>query len=124
MDGDFVCVDPYLGTDYHLLSDVKLSKLETVTSIFPKFMSNKTFLNKGIIKDIKISKFKKFISNSSKYLPFLKQSKYIGSMFVVRALKKIKKKLMKESHQSIIIIKKLSVYFQANGIIVFIWQKI
>ena len=49
MDGDFVCVDPYLGTDYHLLSDVKLSKLETVTSIFPKFMSNKKrFLNKGI----------------------------------------------------------------------------
>ena len=93
MDGDFVCVDPYLGTDYHLLSDVKLSKLETVTSIFPKFMSNKKrFLNKGIIKDIKISKFKKFISNSSKYLPFLKQSKYIGSMFVVRALKKNKEK--------------------------------
>ena len=93
MDGDFVCVDPYLGTDYHLLSDVKLSKLETVTSIFPKFISSKKrFLNKGIIKDIKISKFKKFISNSSKYLPFLKQSKYIGSMFVVRALKKNKEK--------------------------------
>jgi D-amino-acid oxidase len=93
MDGDFVCVDPYLGTNYHLLSDVKLSKLETVISIFPKFVSNKKrFLNKGIIKDIKISKFKKFILNSSKYLPFLKQSKYVGSMFVVRALKKNKEK--------------------------------
>ena len=44
-------------------------------------------------------------------------------MFVVRALKKNKEKAMKELHQSIIIIK-LSVYFQANGIIVFIWQKI
>ena len=93
MDGDFVCVDPYLGTDYHLLSDVKLSKLETVTSIFPNFKSNKkNFLNKGIIKNIKISRFKKFIVNSSEYLPFLKKSKYIGSMFVVRALKKNKEK--------------------------------
>ena len=29
VDGSFVCVDPYIGTKYHLLSDVKLSKLET-----------------------------------------------------------------------------------------------
>ena len=93
MDGDFVCVDPYLGTDYHLLSDVKLSKLETVTSIYPNFKSNKKkYLNKGIIKNTKISRFKKFIVNSSEYLPFLKKSKYIGSMFVVRALKKNKEK--------------------------------
>ena len=93
MDGDFVCVDPYLGTDYHLLSDVKLSKLETVTSIYPNFKSNKKkFLNKGIIKNIKISRFKEFVLNSSEYLPFLKKSKYIGSMFVVRALKKNKEK--------------------------------
>ena len=76
IDGNFVCVDPYLGTNYHLLSDVKLSKLETVTSVFPKFASDqKRFLNKGVIRNIKISRFKKFISNSSKYLPFLKQAK-------------------------------------------------
>jgi len=93
MDGNFVCVDPFLGTKYHLLSDVRLSKLETVTSILPKFSSSKKyFLNKGVIRNIKISRFKKFISNSSKYLPFLKHAKYIGSMFVVRALKKDKEK--------------------------------
>ena len=91
IDGDFVCVDPYLGTNYHLLSDVKLSKLETITSRFPYFKSKKTkFLNKGIIKNIKFSKYYEFINRSSKYLPFLKKSKYIGSMFVVRALKKNK----------------------------------
>ena len=89
IDGDFVCVDPYLGTNYHLLSDVKLSKLETVISKFPRFKSYKSkFLNKGIIKNINISKFYSFINRSSKYLPFLKNSKYIGSMYVVRALKK------------------------------------
>ena len=93
MDGDFVCVDPYLGTNYHLLSDVKLSKLETVISKYPNFISKKKkFLNKGIIKNINHSKFEEFIINSSKYLPFLEKSKYIGSMFVVRALQKNKEK--------------------------------
>ena len=37
VDGKFVCVDPYLGTNYHLLSDVKTSKLETVVGKFPIF---------------------------------------------------------------------------------------
>ena len=91
IDGNFVCVDPYLGTKYHLLSDVKLSKIETITSKYPRFNSSKKkHLNKGIIKNKKISKFSEFILNSSKYLPFLKKAKYVGSMFVVRALKKNK----------------------------------
>lgn len=89
IDGNFVCVDPYLGTSYHLLSDVKLSKIETLTSKFPNFKSSKKrYLNKGIIKNNKISRFNKFIKRSSEFLPFLIKAKYIGSMFVVRVLKK------------------------------------
>jgi len=88
IDGNFVCVDPFLGTKYHLLSDVKLSKIETLISKYPNFNSQKKkYLNKGVVKNEKISKFKEFIQNSSKYLPFLKKAKYIGSMFVVRAIK-------------------------------------
>ncbi len=88
IDGNFVCVDPFLGTKYHLLSDVKLSKIETLISKYPNFNSQKRkYLNKGVIKNKKISRFKEFIQNSSKYLPFLKKAKYIGSMFVVRAIK-------------------------------------
>ena len=41
VDGKFVCVDPYLGTNYHLLSDVKLSKLETIMGKFPIFKDKK-----------------------------------------------------------------------------------
>lgn len=109
IDGDFVCVDPYLGTNYHLLSDVKLSKLEIKTSKFPNFKSNKTkFLNKGIVKNIKLSKYKKFINRSSNYLPFLKKSKYIGSMFVVRALKINKEKTDERT---------TSVYFHSKKIL-------
>jgi hypothetical protein len=93
VDGKFVCVDPYLGTNYHLLSDVKLSKLETKIGKFPIFKNkNKKFLNKGIIRKVRISRFKAFIKRSSKYLPFLNEAKYIGSMFVVRSIKKNKER--------------------------------
>jgi len=101
VDGKYVCVDPYLGTNYHLLSDVKLSKLETKIGKFPIFKNKKKiYLNKGVIKNIKISRFKKFINRSSLYLPFLKNSKYVGSMFVVRVVK-INKKSTDERTTSI-----------------------
>ncbi len=93
VDGSFVCVDPYLGTNYHLLSDVRNSKLETRIGKFPYFKNdNRKYVNKGIIKNLKVSKFKSFISRSSNYLPFLKDAKYIGSMFVIRTIMKNKEK--------------------------------
>ena len=88
IDGKFVCLDPYLGTDYHLLSDVKNSKIEVIKKNKPIFKSfKKKYLNDKIHKNLKISNFKKFIKHSSNYLPFIKKAKYIGSMFIVRALK-------------------------------------
>lgn len=88
LDGNFVCLDPYLGTKYHLLSDVKFSKLEIIKSKFPIFKNkNRKYLNKGIIRNRKISNFENFIKNSVKYLPFIKKANYIGSYFVVRNLK-------------------------------------
>ena len=93
VDGKYVCVDPYLGTNYHLLSDVKLSKLETTVGKYPNFShKNKKFINKGVIKNLKVSEFKNFIKRSSTYLPFLKDARYIGSMYVVRTIMKDKEK--------------------------------
>ena len=93
VDGKFVCVDPYLGTNYHLLSDVKFSKLETKIGNFPIFKNKKKkYLNKGMIKNIKISRFNQFIDRSSIYLPFLNEAKYIGSLFVIRTIQKDKEK--------------------------------
>ena len=57
-----------------------------------KRTGEKKYLNKGIIKNIKISRFNKFINRSSSYLPFLREAKYIGSMYVVRTIKKNKEK--------------------------------
>ena len=93
VDGKFVCVDPYLGTNYHLLSDVKLSKLEISTGYYPNFKNKKKrYLCKGMIKNIKVSRFNQFIKRSSTYLPFLKEAKYVGSFFVVRTIQKNKEK--------------------------------
>jgi len=93
LDGKFVCLDPYLGTKYHLLSSNKHSKIETKISYFPIFKDKrKKYINKGIIKDRSISLFNKFIIHGSKYLEFLNQSKYIGSYYVVRALEINKEK--------------------------------
>ena len=37
LDGQFVCLDPYLGTNFHLLSDNINSKLEITKSYYPEF---------------------------------------------------------------------------------------
>lgn len=93
LDGNFVCLDPFVGTKYHLLSDVKYSKLEVVKDKFGKFTHpNIKYLNQGVVKKKDISQFKNFISHGSQYLPILKEAKYYGSFYVVRALKTQKEK--------------------------------
>jgi len=76
-----------------LLSDVKYSKLEVTKGKYPKFKhKNKKYLNTGLVKNIKVSKYKSFIKHGSEYLPFIKKSKYVGSFFVTRAVKLNKKR--------------------------------
>ena len=41
IDGKFLCLDPYLGTKYHLLSSNKYSKIEIVKGLYPSFKSKK-----------------------------------------------------------------------------------
>ena len=92
MDGEFLNVDPYLGTKYHLLSSVKYSKIEIVKKIYPIFRSQrKRFLTDKIHKDKKNSNFEKIIKTGSQFMPFLKEAKYIGSYFIVRTLSNSKK---------------------------------
>jgi len=93
IDGKFVCLDPYLGTKYHLLSSNKFSKIEVSRNYYPYFSSPiKKFLNKGIIKNKRISRFNKIIKHGSIYLNFLKDAKYIGSFYLIRAIEANKEK--------------------------------
>ncbi|MDC0447923.1 FAD-binding oxidoreductase [Candidatus Pelagibacter sp.] len=88
-DGKFVCLDPYLGTNYHLLSDVAYSKLEINEGFFPRFKNfKKNLVNKNSLKSKKKSQFSNFITHGSKYLPFLKNAKFIKSFFIIRTLKR------------------------------------
>lgn len=97
LDGKFVCVDPYLGTKYHLLSDVKYSKLEVLKSFFPNFKSKyKKYLDSGLVKIKNNKNFLNFINHSKNYLPFLKEASYIGSFFVVRTLSLNKNSVIKD----------------------------
>ena len=87
LDGNFVCIDPYLGTNLHLLSDVKNSKIEIQNKRFVEFNNyKKKYLSKQLVKNVKVSLFKKFVEDSKKYLPILTKAKYHGSFFVVRAI--------------------------------------
>lgn len=93
LDGKFVCLDPYLGTKYHLLSDNLSSKLETVKSYLPKFKNKKMkYLNSPAFYCYNHSNFEKFIKNGKKFLPFLKDAKYIKSFFITRTLELNKEK--------------------------------
>lgn len=88
MDGKFICIDPYLGTPYHLISHVKHSKLEIIKNRYSKFSKKyDDLLIKVKFSNIKKSKFKRFIKDGLTYLPFLKKAKYKFSYYVVRTIK-------------------------------------
>jgi hypothetical protein len=93
IDGKFFCLDPYLGTRYHLLSSNKYSKIEIVKSLYPNFKSKKlNLVNNGLIKDLKYSRFLKIISHGKLFFKFLNKAKYIGSYYLIRTLEINKEK--------------------------------
>lgn len=53
IDGKFLCIDPFLGTKFHLLSSNKYSKIEIKESYFPNFKSKKKLI---LIKVLSITK--------------------------------------------------------------------
>ncbi len=87
MDGPFMCVDPYGNTGNSLLGNVvhaiHSSKVEKHPTISDEITP---FLNKGIVKNPKVSNFNKFIEVGKNYIPSLEMAEYIGSMYTVRAV--------------------------------------
>ena len=87
IDGKFLCLDPLVGTDFHLLSSNKYSKIEIIKGFLPKFRSKKSmFIHKGLIKQKKYSNFKKIVSHGKEFFSFISKAKYIGSYFLVRVI--------------------------------------
>ena len=86
IDGKFLCIDPYINTNLHLLSHVKFSKIIVQNKKIYNFDKKKFLLKKEVIKNIKISQFSKIVKSGQKYLPFLSQAKYIKSFYLIRTL--------------------------------------
>ena len=123
LDGKFVCLDPYLGTKYHLLSDNQNSKIEVVKSIFPNFKSSmKTHVNKIPRKINAKTRFNKFISKGKNYLPFLKEAKY-SLIFNNRVVEIGKEKTDERTSKITKINNKVLRFFLENGIPVLVYLK-
>ena len=87
LDGNFLNFDPFLTTNYHLLSVVKEAKIEIIKKRFPMFKSSeKKYLKNKFVKNLKKSNFKKFIKLGEKFVPLLSKARYIKSAYVVRCV--------------------------------------
>ena len=87
IDGKFLCLDPYVGTKYHLLSSNKFSKIEIKKGYFPKFKSYKSnLIHKGLIRDKKYSNFFEIVNHGKNFLKFLDKAKFVGSFYLIRAI--------------------------------------
>jgi D-amino-acid oxidase len=100
LDGNFLCIDPYIGTKYHLLSHVKYSKIKILNSVYPNFSKKlNKLLDYGKLENLKGTAYDKIIRDGSNYLPFLKEAKYAGSFYLVRTIMNNSKKDDDRTHQ-------------------------
>ena len=87
MDGPFMCIDPFGHTGNSVLGNVVHAIHHTNIGKFPIFhKSFNPLLNRGVIDNPKITNFPKFIESAAEFIPQIKESKHIGSMFTIRAV--------------------------------------
>ena len=87
MDGPFGCLNEFGDTGLHILGNVVYTVLsENVGKkpMIPEELSS--YIDKGIIKNPKITNISKFIEEGSKWWKGFEKSKYVGSMFGVRVV--------------------------------------
>ena len=88
MDGPFMCLDPYgdnfvLGNVVHAIHETNVGTEPIVSDEL------KSYLNKGLIKNPKITNIDKFIKSGVKYFgDEFADLEHIGSMFTIRAVLK------------------------------------
>ena len=93
IDGQFLCLDPYVGTKYHLLSSNKFSKIEIKEGFIPEFKSYKSrLIHKGLIKRRNFSNFKKIVNHAKNYFKFSNKIRFVGSFYLIRAIELNKEK--------------------------------
>ena len=87
MDGPFMCIDPLVNTDLHLLCNVENEIHQTNVGLYPEIDEKYIpLLDSGIIKNPKITNYGKFIQSTIPFFPEIECAEHIGSMFTVRAV--------------------------------------
>jgi len=86
-DGQFMCIDPFDETGYHLMGNVEVAIHSRNIGKYPEIPTKtKPLLNKGIIKNPKVTRFTDFISAAKEFFIGIEKAKHIGSMFTIRTV--------------------------------------
>ena len=87
LDGAFMCIDPLGETGYHVMGNVVHAIHKTNIGKSPEIPEEfKLLLNKGIIKNPKITNIKKFFDSAKDYFIDINQAIHIGSMYTIRTV--------------------------------------
>lgn len=82
MDGEFCCLDPMIGTGLHMLSHVKHS-IHASRNDWPPMAAIP--VNCGVVTGAP-TKHVDIITASARFMPFLHEAQYEGSMYTVKAV--------------------------------------
>jgi hypothetical protein len=87
MDGPFCSLDPIGRTGWHVMGHVEHAIHSRNVGHFPEVAWRlEGYLNAGIVSEPKSSKWAKIKKDSKRYMPFLDEALYQGSMFTVRTV--------------------------------------
>ena len=87
MDGPFMCIDPFGNSNQFVLGNVVHAIHHTNIGQLPQIPTDfESILNKGIIRNPKITNFKKFQESGSKFSPLFDKASHLGSMFTIRTV--------------------------------------
>lgn len=86
-DGPFTCIDPYGKTGLSLMGNVTKAIHHRNIGKYPEIPEEyKSILNKGIIKNPKLTKIKEFLEDAEKFFPGINNAEHIGSLFTIRTV--------------------------------------
>jgi len=87
MDGPFMCIDPLGDTGLFVMGNVVHAIHSTNTGIHPEHSEQfLELLNKGIVKNPKVTNFDKFIESGKEFIPALAEAEHVGSMYTFRTV--------------------------------------
>jgi hypothetical protein len=87
MDGPFMCIDPLVDTDYHVMGNVKHAIHHTNNGKSPIIPDEfKGLLNKGVVENPSVTNIDKFIESASEFFDGIEDYTHIGSMYTIRTV--------------------------------------